>query len=373
MEESGGGAGGYLEIKALNKQFGSQNALKDINISIEPGEFFSLIGSSGCGKTTLLRCLAGFVTPDSGEIRIDGRDIIALPPHRRPVNMMFQSYALFPHMSVEDNIAFGLRREGLPRDEIRRRVGEALDLIRMQPLRRRMPQHLSGGQRQRVALARAVVKRPRLLLLDEPLSALDKKLRESTRQELVAIQEQIGLTFVLVTHDQEEALSMSSRIAVMSEGRLLQVGSPSDIYEHPQSRFVADFIGSVNLFDGIVRAPAPGAFHLECAALSADIKIPAQTAAGRGLADGEAMTLAVRPEAISIVAADQPIRCDNRFTGRLIGQSYAGDRRSYRVLLQNGISLLVSEANLGGMGPSLQRDQAVVVGWPASAGALFQP
>jgi len=361
-------SGCSLEIQSLGKRFGSQLVLDDVSLSVGRGEFFSLIGSSGCGKTTLLRCLAGFVTPDRGTIHIDGNDILPLPPNRRPVNMVFQSYALFPHMSVEDNIAFGLRREGLPRDVIRRRVGEALDLIRMQNLRRRRPSQLSGGQKQRVALARAVVKRPRLLLLDEPLSALDKKLRESTRLELVEIQQQIGITFILVTHDQEEALTMSSRIGVMSDGKLLQVGTPSDIYERPQSRFVADFIGSVTLFDGVVDHILPGSVRLDCETLSAVV-----ATGGPKVAKGEKMTLAVRPEAIAIAAADQNFAFENRFIGTVISRSYGGDRRLYQVRLPGGRLVLVSETNLGDQTPVFQRDQIVAVGWPAAAGALFRP
>ena len=358
----------YLDIRGVSKEYGSLKALSDINITIERGELFSLLGSSGCGKTTLLRAMAGFVRPDSGEIRIDGKDMIPLPPYERPVNMVFQSYALFPHMTVEDNIAFGLRREGVHGDELRRRVGEALELIRMTPLRRRMPQQLSGGQRQRVALARAVVKRPQVLLLDEPLSALDKKLRESTRLELVTIQEQLGITFVLVTHDQEEALTMSARVAVMSEGRIVQVGTPSDIYERPQNRFVADFIGSVNLFDGVIGSAANGNAVLRCDALGADIK-----AQGRDVREGQPMAVAVRPEQILIVPADEPFEADNMIPGTVINHSYAGDKRRYHVRLSGGVVALVSQLNRGGAARALRRDESVLIGWPASAGVLVRP
>src|ERR1700676_4994666 len=254
----------HIEIRGLTKRFGPILALNDIDLTVNRGELFSLVGSSGCGKTTLLRMLAGFVRPDAGQILIAGKDMAPLAPYDRPVNMMFQSYALFPHMSVEDNIAYGLRREGLRSAEIKRRVGEVLELIQMSGFGRRRPHQLSGGQRQRVALARAVVKRPQGLLLDEPLSALDKKLRESTQLELVNIQERLGITFILVTHDQEEAMTMSTRIAVMSQGRIVQVGSPSEIYEQPCNRFVADFIGSVNLFDGVLIADADGLATVRC-------------------------------------------------------------------------------------------------------------
>ena len=357
----------YLEIRSLGKQYGSHQALCDVNLTIKRGEFFSLLGSSGCGKTTLLRSLAGLETPDAGDICIEGKSILSLAPYERPVNMVFQSYALFPHMTVEANIAFGLKREGVGKEEMRKRVGEALELIGMASLRRRLPRQLSGGQRQRVALARAVVKRPRVLLLDEPLSALDKKLRESTRLELVLIQQQLGITFVFVTHDQEEALTMSSRIAVISDGKVAQVGTPSEIYEQPQNRFVADFIGSVNLFDGTVHVGDGGAAYLRSEQLGADIKV------ARSIVDGEAMAIAVRPEQVHIAAAGEPFEVDNRFAGKVVNQSYAGDRRTYQVKLPSGASILISQTNRDGSTGAFQRDQDVIVGWPASVGVLVKP
>ena len=246
-----------LLLSNIVKAFDTVLAVDDVSISIDKGEIFALLGSSGCGKSTLLRMLAGFETPTSGQIMLNGQSMVGVPPCDRPVNMMFQSYALFPHLTVWDNIAFGLRREGLPRDEIADRVEKMLELVQLQKYGKRKPHQLSGGQQQRVALARSLAKRPQLLLLDEPLAALDKKLRERTQLELVNIIEQVGVTCVMVTHDQEEAMSMASRIAVMSEGKILQIGQPVEIYETPNCRFVADFIGSVNLFDGVVVVDEP--------------------------------------------------------------------------------------------------------------------
>src|SRR5256714_3787721 len=243
-----------LEISGASKRFGAVTAVDRVFLSIERGEFFALLGPSGCGKTTLLRLIAGFETPNEGRIVIDGTDITAVPPYARPVNMMFQSYALFPHLDVAGNIAFGLKQEGMPRRRRNARVEEMLALVQMTGFARRRPHELSGGQKQRVALARALAKMPKLLLLDEPLAALDRKLREATRLELTGIQERVGTTFLVVTHDQEEALGLASRIAVMSRGRLVQTGPPAEIYERPNSRFVADFVGAVNLFEGELAA-----------------------------------------------------------------------------------------------------------------------
>ncbi len=238
-----------IRIEGLTKRFGAVTAVDRIDLEVARGELFALLGGSGCGKTTLLRLLAGFETPDAGRLLIDGHDMTGVPPHLRPINMMFQSYALFPHMNVAENVGYGLRREGVAKAEAATRVAEALEQVKLSDLFMRRPAQLSGGQRQRVALARALVKRPKLLLLDEPLAALDRKLREGTRFELVRLQEQLGLTFVMVTHDQEEAMSMASRLAVMHTGRVVQVGTPHEVYERPVSRFVADFIGIANIFE----------------------------------------------------------------------------------------------------------------------------
>src|SRR5574343_1219375 len=247
----------FLQIQDVVKDFNGYKAVNNVNLDIAKGEIFALLGSSGCGKTTLLRMLAGFETPSSGRIILNGQDLSGLPPYERPLNMMFQSYALFPHLTVWDNIAFGLRRDGLPRDEVASRVDAMLKLVQLSKFAKRKPHQLSGGQQQRVALAGSLAKQPQLLLLDEPLGALDKKLREQTQIELVNIIEQVGVTCVMVTHDQDEAMSMATRIAVMSEGRILQVGAPGEIYETPNCRFVADFIGSVNMFEGSVSADEP--------------------------------------------------------------------------------------------------------------------
>src|SRR6202049_4472733 len=240
----------YVQVDRITKSFGDFKAVDDVSLKIYKGEIFCLLGASGCGKTTLLRMLGGFETPSAGKIFIDGEDMTGVPPYERPVNMMFQSYALFPHMNVEQNVAFGLKQDRVPKPEIRERVATMLDLVKLGDFAKRKPHQLSGGQRQRVALARALVKRPKLLLLDEPLGALDKKLREHTQFELVNIQEKLGVTFVVVTHDQEEAMTLASRIGVMDQGRIVQVGTPSEIYEYPNSRLVAEFIGSVNMFQG---------------------------------------------------------------------------------------------------------------------------
>jgi putrescine transport system ATP-binding protein len=280
-----------LEIISVSKRFGAITAVDDLSLSVARGAFFALLGPSGCGKTTLLRMIAGFEPPDSGRIVIDGADITRLPPHARPVNMMFQSYALFPHMDVAGNIAFGLRQERLDRRHIAARVEEMLALVQMSGFERRRPHELSGGQRQRVALARALAKMPKLLLLDEPLAALDRKLRAETRLELTGIQERVGITFLVVTHDQEEALSMATCVAVMDQGRLVQTGAPAEIYERPATRFVANFVGEVNLFEGKLTA------GFNCLALAvAGFPQPIPLPSGTQLPDGAAAALAVRPE-----------------------------------------------------------------------------
>ncbi len=280
-----------LQITGASKRFGAITAVDDVSLTVERGAFYALLGPSGCGKTTLLRMIAGFETPDRGRIAIDGADVTTLPPYARPANMMFQSYALFPHMDVAGNIAFGLRQEGMDRRRIAPRVEEMLALVQLDGYARRRPHELSGGQRQRVALARALAKMPKLLLLDEPLAALDRKLRAETRLELVGIQERVGITFLVVTHDQEEALSMATCVAVMDRGRVVQTGPPAEIYERPASRFVADFVGEVNLFEGELTA------GFNCLALAVPgleqlIPLPPSPQ----LRHGAAAALAVRPE-----------------------------------------------------------------------------
>jgi putrescine transport system ATP-binding protein len=287
-----------LDIIQASKRFGTAPAVDRVSLSIERGEFFALLGPSGCGKTTLLRLIAGFGTPDQGRILIDGVDVTAVPPYARPVNMMFQSYALFPHLDVAGNIAFGLKQEGMPRRRRAARVEEMLALVQMTGLGKRRPHELSGGQKQRVALARALAKMPKLLLLDEPLAALDRKLREETRLELTGIQERVGTTFLVVTHDQEEALGLASRIAVMNRGHLVQIGTPADIYERPQSRFVADFVGAVNLFDGDLVA-APNGMALRIAGIDEGVPLPKAL----NVQAGSAAAIAVRPEKLRLSPA----------------------------------------------------------------------
>src|SRR5579883_1061368 len=285
-----------IVIENVTKTFGGFTAVDGVSLRIHKGEMFALVGASGCGKTTLLRMLAGFATPSTGRILIDDVDMTRVPPHERPVNMMFQSYALFPHMTVEQNIGYGLRRLPIDKAERERRVREALEMVQLGPLAKRKPHQLSGGQRQRVALARALIRRPKVLLLDEPLSALDKKLRERTQFELMELQYQVGITFVVVTHDQDEAMALATRIAVMDRGKVLQVGTPSEIYEFPRSRFVADFVGTTNLFEGTVTGSEPGRVTVHCAETACDLLIDDL---GR-FAIGQRVWVALRPEKIRL-------------------------------------------------------------------------
>ena len=329
----------FLRIEHLVKDFNGFKAVNDVSLDIAKGEIFALLGSSGCGKSTLLRMLAGFETPSAGRIVLEGRDLATLSAHERPMNMMFQSYALFPHLSVWDNIAFGPRRDGLPRDEVAARVEAMLELVQLAKFAKRKPHQLSGGQQQRVALARSLAKQPRLLLLDEPLGALDKKLREQTQIELVNIIEQVGVTCVMVTHDQEEAMTMASRIAVMSEGRFVQVGAPAEVYETPASRFVADFIGNVNLIDGTLAFDAPDHVIID----SADCK----HYVGHGITgtEGMAVTVALRPEKIHL-SRQAPQDGFNTAEGTIKEMSYFGSHTVYQLELASGARLKVSAANV---------------------------
>jgi len=328
-------SGPIVKLDGVSKNFGPVQAVAGVDLEIAGGELFALLGGSGCGKTTLLRLLAGFETPDIGRIVIDGQDMTGVPPHRRPVNMMFQSYALFPHLDVAGNVAYGLKREGVPKPEIAARVAEALALVKLEGLGARRPSQLSGGQRQRVALARALVKRPKLLLLDEPLAALDRKLREGTRFELVRLQEQLGLTFVIVTHDQEEAMSMASRLAVMNAGRIVQTGTPHDLYERPATRFVADFIGIANILE-----PAPGRW------------------------------LALRPEKIAL-SAERPGTA-HAVAGKVIEVAYEGDRSLYRIAVDNGPMMQVATMNVARATESAyRRGDTVWLAWADDAGQVL--
>ncbi|MBP8287416.1 MAG: polyamine ABC transporter ATP-binding protein [Rhodoferax sp.] len=332
------GKPGYLVTEKLVKRFDEATAVDEVSLSIAQGEIFALLGSSGCGKSTLLRMLAGFESPTSGRILLGGQDVAKLAPYDRPINMMFQSYALFPHLDIWENVAFGLKREGLPKDEIKQRVGEMLDLVQLGTYAKRKPHQLSGGQQQRVALARSLAKRPKLLLLDEPLGALDKKLREQTQFELVNIIEKVGVTCVMVTHDQEEAMTMANRIAVMSKGRVQQVGSPEEVYEHPANRFVADFIGNVNIFEGRLSVDE----HDRCAAVTGIGEIQV----GHGVSGTLNMPvgIAVRPEKIEIskVRPDVPV---NLFTGKVKEIAYFGSYNTYIVVATDGTKVKITEAN----------------------------
>ncbi|MBL8837502.1 MAG: ABC transporter ATP-binding protein [Alphaproteobacteria bacterium] len=324
-------AGPVLRVATLGKSFGGIAAVDGVGFEVEAGEIFALLGPSGCGKTTLLRLIAGLEVPDSGTIAIDGEDMTGVPAWRRPVNTVFQSYALFPHMTVAQNIAFGLRQDGLARAEIGRRVDEMVALVQLGGLERRRPDQLSGGQRQRVALARSLAKRPKLLLLDEPLAALDRKLREQTRGELVRIQAHTGTAFILVTHDQEEALALARRVAVMRAGRIEQLGPPRAVYDRPASRYVADFIGRVNLLEGtLVDAGAPAA--VRCGAL--DIVLRARD--GGGAAAGAAVWLAVRPEH---VALDPHGAGENRMSGTVVASSFLGESVLVDVAVGGGATI----------------------------------
>jgi len=328
----------FLQIQGVTKDFAGYKAVNAVDLDIAKGEIFALLGSSGCGKSTLLRMLAGFETPTAGRIVLNGQDLAGLPPYERPMNMMFQSYALFPHLTVWDNIAFGLRRDGLPSDKVSERVEAMLKLVQLGKYAKRKPHQLSGGQQQRVALARSLAKQPQVLLLDEPLGALDKKLREETQIELVNIVEQVGVTCVMVTHDQEEAMTMASRIAVMSEGRFLQVGAPADIYETPATRFVADFIGNVNLLDGTVAVDEADHVIITTA--------DCQHYVGHGITGtpGMAVTVALRPEKIH-VSRHQPDDQYNAVAGTIQEMSYFGSFTVYHLLLASGQRLKVSQAN----------------------------
>ena len=328
----------FLQIQNVVKDFAGYKAVNNVSLEIAKGEIFALLGSSGCGKTTLLRMLAGFETPTSGRIVLNGQDLAGIAPYDRPLNMMFQSYALFPHLSVWDNIAFGLRREGWAKDKVAERVEAMLKLVQLGKFGKRKPHQLSGGQQQRVALARSLAKQPQLLLLDEPLGALDKKLREETQIELVNIINGVGVTCVMVTHDQEEAMTMTSRIAVMSEGRFLQVGSPAAIYETPATRFVADFIGNVNLMDGKVVVDEHDHVVIDCADCRHHV--------GHGITGtlGMPVTVALRPEKITL-QRDKPADDFNAVAGTIQELSYFGATTVFRVRLASGQVLAVSMAN----------------------------
>jgi putrescine transport system ATP-binding protein len=356
-----GKAAPLIRFDAVSKRFGAVAAVEALSLDIAQGEFFALLGPSGCGKTTLLRMLAGFETPSEGRILLDGEDIVPVPPHRRPVNMMFQNYALFPHLTVEGNIAFGLRQENVGREEIAARVGEMLDLTRLQGFGRRRIHQLSGGQRQRVALARSLIKRPQVLLLDEPLAALDKKLRAETQFELMELQRKLGTTFVIVTHDQEEAMIIADRIAVMNQGRLMQVATPMEIYEQPNSRWVADFIGEVTIIEG--RTAASGTI---------DTALGSLAVAKGGAGAGRTVWLALRPEKISMNSG-RPAGAQNAVAGTVFEIGYRGEMSTYKVRLADRSLMKVSVANVNARGQApYAEDDAVWLSWPSDAGILLE-
>ena len=331
----------FLRVRELTKSYADIHAVDRVSIDIFRGEFFALLGPSGCGKTTLLRMLAGFETPSHGSIEIDGQDVARVPPWRRPVNMMFQSYALFPHMTVGQNIAFGLRQERMKRGEIRERTASALELVHLQGMEGRKVDQLSGGQRQRVALARVVVKRPKIILLDEPLAALDKKLREKTQFELVNIQETLGITFVIVTHDQEEAMTVSTRMAVMNHGQVVQQGTPAEMYEYPVNRFTADFLGDVNMMESRVVEARHDLVRLESAA--AGCLIEAERSGGA--LEGQVVWVAVRPEKYELHKTEPQGRAVNCLAGTVWDIAYLGDVSIYHVKLANGSVVRATVAN----------------------------
>ncbi|MGA7779852.1 MAG: polyamine ABC transporter ATP-binding protein [Paraburkholderia sp.] len=357
----------FVRIENVVKKFGDSTAVDNVSLTIAKNELFALLGSSGCGKSTLLRMLAGLETATSGRIFVDGEDLASLPPYRRPVNMMFQSYALFPHMTVESNVAFGLKQEGVPKNEIKERVADALHLVQMSKYAQRKPHQLSGGQQQRVALARSLVKRPKLLLLDEPMSALDKKIRQKTQLELCNIIDKVDVTCVMVTHDQEEAMTMASRLAVMSEGRIVQIGTPSEVYEYPNSRFSAEFIGSTNLFEGTVVADEPDHIFVE----SDDLESPIYVSHGVTGPLGMPVGISVRPERIH-VSREKPTVPHNWARGMVSDVAYMGSYSLFHVRLPGGkvvVSHLSSHELLGENAPAWNDD--VYISWSSASGVVI--
>jgi putrescine transport system ATP-binding protein len=358
-----------IVIEGVTKSYGSGAAVDNVTLNIYKGEMFALVGASGCGKTTLLRMLAGFVDPTSGRIGIDGVDMLGVPPHARPVNMMFQSYALFPHMTVETNVGYGLRRLPLDEPTRRQRVQEALEMVQLVHLAKRKPHQLSGGQRQRVALARALIRRPKVLLLDEPLSALDKKLREQTQFELMDLQDRVGITFIVVTHDQDEAMALATRIAVMHRGQIMQVGTPAEIYEFPHSRFVADFVGTTNLFEGTVSACEGGLSRVHCAETATDLVVDD----GRSYPLGQRVWVAVRPEKLRLGKQSEHGTRVNELRGTVWELGYLGNRSTYQIRTTSGKLVTVFAQNERRTAEaSIDWSDEVFVSWSADAAVVLQ-
>jgi putrescine transport system ATP-binding protein len=358
-----------IAIEGMTKTYGGVTAVDNVSLRIFKGEMFALVGASGCGKTTLLRMLAGFAHPTSGRLLIEGVDMTDVPPHERPVNMMFQSYALFPHMTVEENVGYGLRLLPLEKSVKAKRVDEALEMVQMGQLRKRKPHQLSGGQRQRVALARALIRRPKVLLLDEPLSALDKKLREKTQFELMNIQYQVGITFIFVTHDQDEAMALSTRIAVMNRGQAVQVGTPSEIYEFPQSRFVADFVGTTNLFEGVVEDTDSGVVRVRCPETGCDLYVddPGH------VTTGQQIWISLRPEKIRLAKQPAAGLRANQLKGSVLELGYLGNRSIYRIKTENGKIVTVFAQNEQRTSEwAIDWSDEVYLTWTANAAVFLQ-
>jgi putrescine transport system ATP-binding protein len=353
----------YIRIENVTKKFGDFVAVNDVSLNIYRGELFSLLGGSGCGKTTLLRMLAGFEEPTSGKIYIDGIDMANIPPYSRPTNMMFQSYALFPHMTVEQNVSFGLKQDKRPAEEIKNRVGAILDMVQLSQFSKRKPHQLSGGQRQRVALARSLVKEPKLLLLDEPLGALDKKLREATQFEIMNIQDKLGITFIVVTHDQEEAMTLSTRIGVMHQGQIVQIGTPQEIYEYPNTKHVADFIGSVNLFEGQLIEDEPDHILIDSPDAGGNIYVDH----GISSAPGARVWTALRPEKIQLTKGElnEPYNC---IKGTVKGIAYMGNLSVYLIQLDSGKEVKVTMPNqVRAAEQAIEWDDRVSLTWHANS------
>lgn len=366
------GAVPFIRFENVTKRFGDFTAVSNLSLDIYEREFFSLLGPSGCGKTTLMRMLAGFEEPTEGRILLQGKDISGVPPYRRPTNMMFQSYALFPHMTVEKNIAFGLEQDKLPKGEIDARVQEMLKLVKLEQFAKRKPNQLSGGQRQRVALARSLAKRPKVLLLDEPLGALDRKLREETQFELIDIQTTLGLTFLIVTHDQEEAMTVSDRIAVMDKGVIVQVATPAEIYEAPNSRYVADFIGDINIVEGTFEGRANDGrngsevIRVSCGSFTAAVEQQCDVPAGSSVA------FAIRPEKVRI-SLDKPAETEtNALYGEVWDIGYLGDFSVFVVKLEDGRTFRAAQANISRLvDRPITYGDMVWLTWPADAGLVL--